>query len=66
MNIFLTGATGFLGGRLVQNLLEQEHTVFILARNLEKAEGMKARLPHSFQESAYHSGRYCSTQFRDC
>ncbi|QFT88123.1 Linear gramicidin synthase subunit D [Bacillus sp. THAF10] len=53
MNIFLTGATGFLGGRLVQNLLEQEHTVFILARNLEKAEGMKARLPHSFQERVH-------------
>ena len=38
MNIFLTGATGFLGGRLIQNLSREGHTLYVLARNLEKAE----------------------------
>ncbi|MCM3733061.1 SDR family oxidoreductase [Fictibacillus nanhaiensis] len=38
MIIFLTGATGFLGGRLIQNLAREGHTLFVLARNLQKAE----------------------------
>lgn len=38
MNIFLTGATGFLGGRLIQNLAREGHTLFVLARNIKKAE----------------------------
>ncbi|MDR7074600.1 SDR family NAD(P)-dependent oxidoreductase [Fictibacillus barbaricus] len=38
MNIFLTGATGFLGGRLIQNLAREGHTLYVLARNLQKAE----------------------------
>lgn len=38
MNIFLTGATGFLGGRLIQNLAREGHTLYVLARNLKKAE----------------------------
>jgi nucleoside-diphosphate-sugar epimerase len=38
MNIFLTGATGFLGGRLIQNLARKGHTLYVLARNLKKAE----------------------------
>jgi nucleoside-diphosphate-sugar epimerase len=38
MNIFLTGATGFLGGRLIQNLAREGHTLFVLARNIQKAE----------------------------
>ncbi|NLP50428.1 SDR family oxidoreductase [Bacillus sp. RO1] len=50
MNIFLTGATGFLGGRLIRNLLEGEHTVYILARNMKKATALKENLPDSLQE----------------
>ncbi|KPB03142.1 SDR family oxidoreductase [Bacillus sp. CHD6a] len=50
MNIFLTGATGFLGGRLIRNLLEGEHTVYILARNMKKATALKEDLPVSLQE----------------
>lgn len=38
MNIFLTGATGFLGGRLIQNLAREGHTLYVLARNIKKAE----------------------------
>ncbi|MBM7620925.1 nucleoside-diphosphate-sugar epimerase [Bacillus tianshenii] len=49
MNIFLTGATGFLGGRLIRNLLEEGHTVHILARNIEKANALKGNLPLSLQ-----------------
>ncbi|WP_078381709.1 SDR family oxidoreductase [Sutcliffiella halmapala] len=51
MNIFLTGATGFLGGRLIRNLLEDGHTVYILARNLDKANTLKENLPFSLQGS---------------
>ncbi|WP_010198433.1 SDR family oxidoreductase [Bacillus sp. m3-13] len=50
MNIFLTGATGFLGGRLIRNLLEGEHTVYILARNIKKANALKEDLPLSLQD----------------
>ncbi|CAG9621795.1 SDR family oxidoreductase [Sutcliffiella rhizosphaerae] len=53
MNIFLTGATGFLGGRLICNLLEQEHAVYILARNLDKAEALKASLPQVFRKNVH-------------
>ncbi|NMH67556.1 NAD-dependent epimerase/dehydratase family protein [Bacillus sp. RO3] len=46
MNIFLTGSTGFLGGKLIKNLLEhKDNEVYILVRNVEKAE----RLRDSFQ-----------------
>lgn len=46
MNLFLTGSTGFLGGRLIKNLLQhKENEVYILVRNVEKAE----RLRDSFQ-----------------
>jgi nucleoside-diphosphate-sugar epimerase len=38
MNIFLTGATGFLGGRLIQDLAREGHTLYVLARNMKKAE----------------------------
>ena len=51
MNIFLTGATGFLGGRLIRNLLEEGHNVYLLARNTEKANNQKDRLPLSLQEN---------------
>lgn len=46
MNLFLTGSTGFLGGRLIKNLLQHKRIeVYILVRNVEKAE----RLRDSFQ-----------------
>ncbi len=47
MNLFLTGSTGFLGGRLIKNLLQyKQNEVYILVRNVEKAE----RLRDSFLE----------------
>ena len=46
MTIFLTGATGFLGGKLVNNLLQNtDHTLFILYRDMEKAERLVAGVP---------------------
>ena len=40
MNILLTGATGFLGKQLVNDLLSDGHHIFILARNEKKAESL--------------------------
>lgn len=45
MTIFLTGSTGFLGGKLLNNLLETtDHTLFVLVRDMEKAEKLVASL----------------------
>lgn len=55
MNIFLTGATGFLGGRLIRNLLEEGHAVYLLARNIEKANNLKDGLPQSLQDRSLFS-----------
>ena len=42
MNLFLTGSTGFLGGKLIKNLLEnKQNEVYILVRNVEKAERLR-------------------------
>ncbi|MGE9214354.1 SDR family oxidoreductase [Exiguobacterium aurantiacum] len=40
MNIFMTGATGFLGGRLARELIHRGHTLCVLARTPEKVEAM--------------------------
>ncbi|WP_243292693.1 SDR family oxidoreductase [Bacillus sp. FJAT-47783] len=46
MNIFLTGSTGFLGGKLIRNLLlNHEHEVYLLVRNVEKAEKLRDTFP---------------------
>lgn len=46
MAIFLTGSTGFLGGKLVTNLLDSTtHTLYVLVRSMEKAEKMMQQLP---------------------
>nr|WP_204502027.1 SDR family oxidoreductase [Aquibacillus albus] len=43
MNIFLTGSTGFLGGKLMKNLLKDtNHHLFVLARNRQKASELKS------------------------
>jgi len=39
VNITLTGATGFLGGRLVRSLLEEEHRLHLLARHAKTGYG---------------------------
>jgi nucleoside-diphosphate-sugar epimerase len=45
LTIFLTGSTGFLGGKLLNNLLETtDHTLFVLVRDIEKAERLVAGL----------------------
>ena len=46
MTIFLTGTTGFLGGKLLTNLLRTtDHTLFVLVRDMKKAEQLVASLP---------------------
>lgn len=39
MRILVTGATGYIGGRLVPRLLEAGHTVTVLARQRRRLEG---------------------------
>ena len=43
MNVLVTGATGFVGGHLVEALLRAGDTVTALARNPEKARGLASR-----------------------
>lgn len=40
MKYFLTGATGFVGGRVARQLVEQEHTVVALVRDRAKAQAL--------------------------
>jgi len=45
LNIFLTGATGFLGGKLIHQLMEDPNNhLFVLARNTKKAEALRSTL----------------------
>lgn len=53
MKVALTGASGFLGPRLVQGLLEAGHTVHVLVRNLEQA---LERLPKGVTGAAFRAG----------
>lgn len=41
MKIFLTGATGFVGNHLVNDLLANKHEVYAFVRNLEKAKPLE-------------------------
>ncbi|WP_017185026.1 SDR family NAD(P)-dependent oxidoreductase [Alkalibacillus haloalkaliphilus] len=45
MNIFITGATGFLGTKLVQRLVNEDHNVYLLVRNKRKLEGVYNQVP---------------------
>lgn len=49
MAIFLTGATGFLGGQLVKNLLhETSNHLYILARSTNRAQMLQRSIPDQF------------------
>ena len=39
MNILLTGATGYVGGRMIPKLLEQGDTVRVLVRDPDRIKG---------------------------
>lgn len=46
LTIFLTGTTGFLGGKLLTNLLRTtDHNLLVLVRDMKKAEQLVANLP---------------------
>jgi uncharacterized protein YbjT (DUF2867 family) len=42
--ILVTGATGYIGSRLVRTLLTQQHSVTVLARDLKKAKKLFGNL----------------------
>ncbi len=39
MNILVTGATGYVGGRLVPRLIENRHSVRVVVRNIDRVRG---------------------------
>lgn len=41
MNIFVTGGTGFIGTHLVSSLKKEGHTVYVLVRNKNNAQGLE-------------------------
>jgi nucleoside-diphosphate-sugar epimerase len=44
VNIFLTGATGFLGKKLIMRLINQGHSLYLLIRNEKKFKELQATL----------------------
>lgn len=50
MKIFLTGATGFVGTKLVQELLADEHEIYALVRTEGKAKKVLEQLPPNRKE----------------
>lgn len=53
INIFLTGSTGFLGGRLIKNLVHQHHNLYVLVRDLEKANKIKDSIEEERQNQIH-------------
>lgn len=54
LSIFLTGTTGFLGGKLLTNLLQTtNHTLFVLVRDREKAQRLVERLPEDAKDRVH-------------
>jgi len=52
MNILITGGTGFIGGHLVDALLQRQHSVTLFCRDIEKARaryGERVDYIHSFR-----------------
>lgn len=45
MNVFITGATGFLGTELVKGLVGEGHQVYLLIRSMKKANALLEHLP---------------------
>ncbi|WNF38272.1 SDR family oxidoreductase [Bacillaceae bacterium IKA-2] len=45
MNVFITGATGFLGTELVKSLVKEGHDVYLLIRSMKKARALLEKLP---------------------
>lgn len=51
MAIFLTGSTGFVGGRLLKNLLnDTDQQLFVLVRNMSKGEELVQTFPEEQQK----------------
>ncbi|NGP45635.1 alpha/beta fold hydrolase [Bacillaceae bacterium SIJ1] len=44
-NIFMTGATGFIGYEVLQELLKGDHTIYALVRSLREFDVLKGKLP---------------------
>lgn len=54
LTIFLTGSTGFLGGKLLTNLLQKtDHNLFVLVRDIEKATLLVKTLPNDAHQRVH-------------
>ena len=51
MNVFITGATGFLGTELVKRLVNEGHNVYLLIRNRKKASSLLEKI--NFEQQKY-------------
>ena len=54
--VLVTGATGYIGGRLVPRLLEAGHTVKVLVRSPDKMAGVPWRTKVDVVESSLDDG----------
>ena len=50
MKIFITGATGFIGKRLAERLIEEKHEIICAGRSLEKLKNLSGKAKLTYLE----------------
>jgi nucleoside-diphosphate-sugar epimerase len=52
MNVFVTGATGFLGTNLVKRLVQEHHHVYILVLSEMKAQSLLKKMDSKYRNQS--------------